>query len=90
MPLLLAFATFFLSVVPIGPPLIWGGASLWLYNHGEHGWAIFLAIYGLLAISTVDNVIKPILISHTSHLPLLLIVFGVLGGALTLALLVYF
>jgi predicted PurR-regulated permease PerM len=81
-PLLLACATFFLSVVPIGPPLIWGGASIWLYNHGEHGWAIFLALYGLLAISTVDNVIKPILISHSSHLPLLLIVLGVLGGAI--------
>jgi predicted PurR-regulated permease PerM len=35
----------------------------------------------LLAISTVDNVIKPILISHSSHLPLLLVVLGVLGGA---------
>jgi predicted PurR-regulated permease PerM len=82
-PLLLACATFFLSVIPVGPPLIWGGASLWLYNHGEHGWAIFLALYGLLAISTVDNVLKPILISHSSNLPLLLIVLGVLGGALS-------
>jgi predicted PurR-regulated permease PerM len=82
-PLLLALATFFLSVIPVGPPLIWGGASLWLYNHGEYGWAIFLALYGLLAISTVDNVIKPILISHSSNLPLLLIVLGVLGGAIT-------
>lgn len=81
-PLLLACATFFLSVIPIGPPLIWGGASFWLYNHGEHGWAIFMGLYGLLAISTVDNVIKPILISHSSHLPLLLIVLGVLGGAI--------
>jgi len=81
MPLLLALATFFLSVIPVGPPLVWGGASLWLYNHGDHGWAIFLALYGLLAISTVDNVIKPILISHSSHLPLLLVVLGVLGGA---------
>ena len=81
--LLLACATFFLSVIPIGPPLIWGGASFWLYGQGEHGWAIFLALYGLLAISTVDNVVKPILISHSSHLPLLLIIFGVLGGALT-------
>ena len=81
MPLLLALATFFLSVIPIGPPLVWGGSALWLYNHGDHGWAIFLAIYGLLAISTVDNVIKPILISHSSHLPLLLVVLGVLGGA---------
>ncbi len=82
MPLLLAFATFFLSVVPVGPPLVWGGAAVWLYNHGDHGWAIFLALYGLLAISTVDNVIKPILISHSAHLPLLLVLLGVLGGAL--------
>lgn len=81
MPLLLALATFFLSVIPIGPPLVWGGSALWLYNHGDHGWAIFLALYGLLVISTVDNVIKPILISHSSHLPLLLVVLGVLGGA---------
>lgn len=81
-PLLLALATFFLSVVPVGPPLVWGGAAIWLYNHGDHGWAIFLALYGLLAISTVDNVLKPILISHSSHLPLLLVVLGVLGGAL--------
>lgn len=82
MPLLLALATFFLSVIPVGPPLVWGGAALWLYNHGDHGWAIFLALYGLLAISSVDNVIKPILISHSSHLPLLLVVLGVLGGAI--------
>lgn len=82
MPILLALATFFLSVVPVGPPLIWGGGALWLYNHGDHGWAIFLAIYGLLAISSVDNLVKPILISHSSNLPLLLVVLGVLGGAL--------
>lgn len=82
MPLLLALATFFLSVIPIGPPLVWGGAALWLFNHGDHGWAIFLALYGLFGISTVDNVIKPILISHSSRLPLLLVVLGVLGGAI--------
>jgi predicted PurR-regulated permease PerM len=82
MPLLLALATFFLSVIPIGPPLVWGGAALWLYNHGNHGWAIFLVLYGLLAISSVDNVVKPLLISRSSHLPLLLVVLGVLGGAM--------
>jgi predicted PurR-regulated permease PerM len=82
-PVLLACATFFLSVIPVGPPLIWGGASFWLYSQGEHGWAIFLVMYGLLAISTVDNVLKPILISQSSHLPILLIVFGALGGILT-------
>lgn len=81
-PLLLALATFFLSVIPFGPPLVWGAASLWLFNQGDQGWAIFLAIYGLLVISSVDNIVKPILISHSSHLPLLIVVLGVLGGIL--------
>lgn len=82
-PVLLAAATFFLSMIPVGPPLVWGGAALWLFNHGDHGWAIFLAVYGLLAISSVDNLVKPILISHSANLPLLLIALGVLGGAIT-------
>jgi predicted PurR-regulated permease PerM len=81
-PVLLAAATFFLSMLPVGPPLVWGGASLWLFNHGEHGWAIFLVVYGVLAISSVDNFVKPILISHSANLPLLLIALGVLGGAI--------
>ncbi len=83
MPFILAFLTFFLSIIPVGPPLVWGGAAVWLYNHGDHGWAIFIALYGFMVISTVDNVVKPILISHSSHLPLLLVLLGVLGGALT-------
>lgn len=81
-PMLLAAATFFLSLLPIGPPLVWGGVALWLYNQGAHGWAIFLALYGLFAISSVDNVVKPMLISHSANLPMLLIVPGVLGGAI--------
>ena len=77
---LLATATFFLSVIPIGPPLVWGGAAAWLLFEGQMGWAIFMALWGLLAISTIDNVVKPYLISRSSNLPLLLIVLGVFGG----------
>lgn len=82
MALLLTLATFFLSVIPVGPPLAWGGAALWLYNSGNEGWAIFLALYGLLVISSVDNFVKPILISHSARLPLMLVVLGVIGGAI--------
>lgn len=81
-PVLLATATFFLSMIPVGPPLIWGGTALWLFNQGENGWALFMVLYGVFAISSVDNVVKPILISHSAKLPLLLIVPGVIGGAL--------
>jgi len=77
---LLGVATFFLSAVPIGPPLVWGGAALWLFQQGDMGWAVFLVLWGLFAISAIDNFVKPYLISRGSHLPLLLIVLGAFGG----------
>lgn len=80
--MLLGGATFFLSMIPVGPPLIWGGAAFWLFDRGETGWAIFMMLWGLLAISSVDNVVKPYLISRTASLPILLIALGVFGGAL--------
>lgn len=81
-PLLLAAATFFLSMVPFGPPLVWGGAAWWLLNQNETGWAIFMVVWGAAVISSVDNVVKPILISRSSSLPILLIALGVFGGVL--------
>lgn len=81
-PFLLAVATFFLSILPIGPPLVWGGATVWLVYEGQMGWAIFMAMWGFLAISTIDNLVKPYLISRSSNLPLLLIVLGVFGGVI--------
>jgi predicted PurR-regulated permease PerM len=81
--IMLTFATFFFSMVPvIGATLIWLGAAAWLYNGGETGWAIFMVLWGMFGISSVDNFVKPILISRTASLPLLLIVVGVFGGVL--------
>jgi predicted PurR-regulated permease PerM len=80
--MLLGFATFFLSMIPIGPPLIWGGATAWLYSEGQTGWAIFMGLYGLFVISSIDNFVKPILIARGAGLSILLIALGVLGGVL--------
>lgn len=81
--IMLTFATFFFSMVPvIGATLIWVGAAFWLYNGDQTGWAIFMVLWGMFGISSVDNFVKPILISRTSSLPLLLIVVGVFGGVL--------
>ena len=79
---LLAVLVFVLSLVPVGPPLIWGGAALWLFAQGETGWGIFMLVWGLVLISGVDNVVKPMLISRGSSLPFLLVLLGVLGGVL--------
>ena len=77
---LLGFATFLLSPVPIGPPLVWVPAALWLVNSGETGWGIFVLLWGALVVSTIDNILKPLIISHGSDLPFVLVLLGVLGG----------
>ena len=84
--LLLGLATFFLSVVPVGPPLIWVGAAFWLFQQGDLGWAIFVALWGFFVVSMVDNIIKPLIISRGSSLPFALVVLGVLGGVVAFGL----
>jgi predicted PurR-regulated permease PerM len=70
-------------MVPVvGATLIWLGAAVWLYQGGQPGWAIFMVLWGMFGISSVDNIVKPILISRTASLPLLLILIGVFGGVL--------
>ncbi len=78
---LLGLLTFFMSIVPLGPPLVWIPATVWLFQHGESGWGVFMLVWGL-GVSSVDNFVKPWLISQGSALPFILIFFGVLGGAL--------
>lgn len=85
--LLLGVLTCILSVIPLGPPLIWVPAALWLFEKGETGWAVFLALWGLLIVSAVDNVLKPYFISKGSHLPFILVFLGVLGGVLAFGIL---
>ncbi len=77
---LLAVITFVSSLVPIGPPIVWGGAAIWLFAQGSTGWGVFMLVWGLVLISGVDNVVRPMLISRGSSLPFLLVFLGVLGG----------
>ena len=76
-----------LSVLPIGAPLIWIPASIWLMGTGSLGWGIFLAIWGSIIISGSDNIIRPWFIARGAQMPFLTTVLGVLGGALAFGLL---
>jgi predicted PurR-regulated permease PerM len=77
---LLGFITFLLSPVPVGPPLVWIPAGLSLINAGQVGWGIFVLAWGGLVVSTIDNVIRPLIISAGSDLPFVLVLLGILGG----------
>jgi predicted PurR-regulated permease PerM len=79
---LLALLAFFASILPIvGTGLVWVPAALWLFHQGADGWGIFLLVWGV-GVSSLDNFVKPWLISQGSDMPFILIFFGVIGGAL--------
>jgi predicted PurR-regulated permease PerM len=86
-PVLLAAIAGFLSVLPIGAPLVWIPATIWLLTDGHIAAGIFLGIYGVVVISGAYQVIQPWMISRGAQLPFLLTVLGVLGGALAFGLL---
>ena len=82
-PILLAMFTFFLSFIPAGPPIVWIGASVWLFAGGQIGWGVFMIVYGIFAISSIDNLIRPYIISRGSKLPFIVMFIGVVGGVVT-------
>ncbi len=79
---LLMLLTGLLAMVPfVGAAAVWLPAALWLYFIEERtGVAIMLAIYGMAIISSIDNLIKPLILHGKSRLHPLLALLSVLGG----------
>lgn len=78
----LGFATFLIAVVQLPTLFVWAPAAFWLYHSGDSFAASGLALWGLLVVNTIDNFLKPYLISQGANLPLSLIFIGVIGGLL--------
>jgi predicted PurR-regulated permease PerM len=79
-PVFLAALTFLVALIPFVVPFMWGGASLWLLVNGETAAAIGLFVWGATAVSWIDNIVRPLVISGATQIPFLLVMFGVLGG----------
>jgi predicted PurR-regulated permease PerM len=81
----LGFLGFVCSASQILGPLVvacWAAAAWWLQAAGESGWALFMLLWGAILVSGSDNVVRPLLISRGSTMPLTLIILGVFGGML--------
>lgn len=79
-PMLLTIVTFLLALIPFGTPIGYGGVALWLFSQGHTVEAIGVMAWGVIIVSSADNVIRPLVISGATKIPFLLIMFGVLGG----------
>jgi len=79
-PALLGAATTLLALIPFGAPMVYVPASAWLFAQGRPLAGLLLLGWGVLVVSTVDNVIRTWFISGATRVPFLLVFFGVLGG----------
>lgn len=86
-PVLLGVVTAFLALVPFGPPLLWIPAGVWLLMQGTLWKGVALLAWGALAVSGIDNALRPLLIGGATRIPYLLVFYGVLGGLASFGLL---
>ncbi len=82
--IILAFLTFFAAFIPFGgASLIWFPVAVFLFfNKGTFVGLIFL-LYGTFVISTVDNIIRPIVVGSKIDIHPLILFFAILGGLKT-------
>ena len=78
--LVLSFALFFLTLVPLAPAVIFVPAILWLFEQGEIASASFLVVWYVLVFVILEGALRSFLISRGGELPLIMVFLGMLGG----------
>ena len=82
--LLWGFLTFILAILPyVGTIFIWGPISFYLIIIGDYTNGIGLIIYGLFIISSIDKILRPILMSGKDTLSPPFVFVGIIGGLFT-------
>jgi predicted PurR-regulated permease PerM len=79
---LLTVLTTLLAIVPfVGATAVWIPVALWILFVEQNTWtAVLFALYGAGVVSSIDNVIKPLVLHGQSNLHPLLALLSVLGG----------
>ena len=76
---------FMLCIAQLGPLPVLVPAVIWLYWSGESVWGTVLLVWSIL-LSTMDSVVRPLLIRKGAHLPVVLLLAGVIGGLIAFGL----
>lgn len=76
---ILTAVMFVLCLAQLGPLLVLLPAVIWLYWAGHSILGTVLLLW-MIVVSSLDNVLRPLLIRRGAELPLLLIIAGVIGG----------
>jgi len=80
-PIFFTLATFFLALVPaLGAASVCLFAAAILYVTGHPYMSLFLALWGVVVVGLVDNVIKPLLIKAGMEMRSAVVFFSLVGG----------
>jgi predicted PurR-regulated permease PerM len=80
-PLLWGVVMSLTAMIPsVGTFLVWMPAAVYLFLSGHHWKAAILFAWGALVISTIDNILYPILVGSRLQLHTVAVMFSVLGG----------
>jgi len=72
------------ALVPlVGSSLVWVPAAFVLIAHNRVGAALFLAFWGLVVVSVVDNIVRPLVVSGRAQISTLPVLLGLVGGLAT-------
>lgn len=73
--------TILLAPIPFGgTAFVWGPVVLYLLMVGSMGKALVMLAWGVGVVSTVDQILRPWLIGQEVQMPVLFLVFSVIGG----------
>jgi predicted PurR-regulated permease PerM len=64
----------------VGTALIWLPAALYLIVTGDWGWGMFLILWGILVVGSIDNFLRPFFMQGSSSMNTVLVFFSLLGG----------
>lgn len=79
--LIWAIVMMFSSLIPgVGVGLIWLPVAIVMIILGHVPQGVFILIAGFAIISTIDNLIRPLLVGKNLKMPPLLVLFATLGG----------
>ena len=70
----------FTSLVPfVGTALIWVPAAAYLAITGEMGWALFMVLWGVVVVGSIDNFLRPLFMQGAS-MSTVMVFFSLIGG----------
>lgn len=83
-PLLWGVVMAIFALVPaIGPGIVWLPASLILFATGDLSGGLIILIGGVVVVSLIDNLLRPILVGRDLEMSDALIMLSIIGGIVT-------